>query len=520
MSLTSHTGALTTGPAQSAAALIGAQRALSERDLHEEQRKSQISDGHRLIRNVRRHPFALYSQGEFATKAVGLDADYWLDFVLPTLRANVSRAAAGKVDAALARARKRHAEYGTTRPGAPEVIAEALFDTKWFRTKKDHLTRAALRDRIQGVIARGEPVQLVFPVFSRKPYSPVKNRGVAPDTAELHSLARCAALAHVVDVLSPTGGRFTLLADGRKYNRACRTPDAVVEDYQSTLRDWIGELGAGEVLHVADYEEWLRNGLSADLFQARRQHYATWEKRLLTSYGELFDPEDPRSWLAGLADHDEIGSQLVHTFWSIATSANYDAFATARDEHGGWPDTARRAYAYYVASLPRRLSGHRGRPDMGLAAGAGYDVTTLHRTLRREAWQAACRYVAISLADRDLNLIRQLAPDAVKLTIHGKPGELHLVTATSKDANMTAQHSTGGYSISGGQAKPTYSYLIDREARGEIPVLIKGTPRHGGDTRHRALARLEATGQPIAYVDDAEPVLRHTLHRMLERTEV
>jgi hypothetical protein len=85
---------------------------------------------------------------------------------------------------------------------------------------------------------------------------------------------------------------------------------------------------------------------------------------------------------------------------------------------------------------------------------------------------------------------------------------------------MTAQHSTGGYSVRGGQAKPTFGYLVDREARGEIPVLIKGTPRHTDDSRYRSLARLEAAGQPIAYVDDAEPVLRRTLHRMLERTEV
>lgn len=506
--------------AEAVAVLIGAQRALSEQHLHEEQRKSQISDGHRLIRSVRRQPFALYSQSEFATKAVAMDADYWLDSLLPTVRAGISRSAAAKVDAALARARKRHGEYGTTRPGAPEVIAEALSDAKWFRTKKEHLTRTELRDRIRGVIARGRPVELVFPVFSRKPYSPVKNRGTSPDTAELHSLARCAALAHVVDVLSPTGCHFTILADGRKYNRACRTPDSVVEEYQTTLRDWIAELGASGVLHVTDYEQWLRDGLPDQLLQARLQHNAAWEKRLLTDYGALFDATDPRASLADLAGRDEVAAQLLHTFWSIATSTNFEAFAGIREEHRGWTDEARRAYAYYVASLPRKLSRHGRRPDMGLAAAAGNDVAALHHTLRSEAWQAACRYVAISLTDRDLNLVRELAPDAVKLTIHGKPGELHLVTATSTDANMTAQHSTGGYSVRGGQAKPTFGYLVDREARGEIPVLIKGTPRHGDDPRYRALARLEASGQPIAYVNDAEPVLRRTLHRMLERTEV
>ncbi|WDM13838.1 hypothetical protein J3S85_21230 [Streptomyces lavenduligriseus] len=42
---------------------------------------------------MRRQPFALYSQSEFDTKAVAVGADYWLDSVVPTVRAAVSRPA-------------------------------------------------------------------------------------------------------------------------------------------------------------------------------------------------------------------------------------------------------------------------------------------------------------------------------------------------------------------------------------------------------------------------------------------
>ncbi len=125
------------------------------------------------------------------------------------------------------------------------------------------------------------------------------------------------------------------------------------------------------------------------------------------------------------------------------------------------------------------------------------------------------------MADRDLNVLRTVTPDAVKLTIHGKPGELHFVTATSRDANMTAQHCTGGYDFENGEVKPTFRYLVEREAAGEVPVLVSGA-RHrvAADDRYRALARLETGLQPIAYVTDTAAVLGDSLHHLLERADV
>ncbi|MGW3108176.1 L-tyrosine/L-tryptophan isonitrile synthase family protein [Streptomyces sp. NPDC001100] len=495
---------------------ISARRPASHRHLHAEQRRSQISDGHRLIDLARRQPFALYSAGEFATRAVFVDAAYWIDSVLPALSALVSRVTVARIDAALARSRKAREVYGVGRPRAAEAVTEALFDGKWFKTKPDHVGRAALRDKVARSIGNGEPVELVFPIFSRKPGSPLKNRGASPDVAELHSLVRFAALAHTVDALSPTGCRFTVLADGRKYNRACRTPDATVTAYQDTLREWTAELGASSVLHISDYEQWLREGLDEQLIAARDRLYPQWVDRLTATYTPLFDAADPSAGLARIRERDDIGRQLAVTFWSIATSVRYERFAGAAD--GDWTDGDRRAYAYYVASLPRKLSAHEWRRDIG--GPADTDVRRLHRELRHEAWAAACRYVAISLTDRELELLGERSPRAVKLTIHGKPGELHMVTATSRDVNMTAQHSTGGYTVSGDVARPDYRYLVEREARGQSPVLVSGAVvRAEADARYRPLARLESAGQPIAYVDDTGPLLRGRLHQMFGRSD-
>lgn len=496
----------------------------SARELTAEQRKSQISDGHRLIRSVRARPFQLYSAREQATRAVALDAGDWLNTVPVALRAAVSRMAAARVDSALARARKRLAEYGVKRVGSAEAVAEALYDGKWFKTQRAHMERTALRDLVAAMLTRAEPVELIFPIFSRKPFSPVKNRGVSPDTAELHSLARCAALAHAVAALSPTGCRFTILADGHKYNRACRTPDDVVDAYQDTLRCWVRELGAEDVLRVVDYEEWIEPALDGISRREREEYYERRTRTLNARYGPAFSPVAPRDSLTRLAEGDEVGQQLAHTFWSIATSVNYASTGTA---HGSLPeepcysDDYQRFYAHYVAQLSRSLDTAAVRRDLAVPyTGSGGD-TGLHREMRREAWKAACRYVAISLTDRELNLIKETAPRAVKLTIHGKTAELHFTTAASRDANMTAQHSTGGYALTGGQARPTFRYRIEREAAAETPVLLHGAVgRSAHDPRFRPLARLERMQQPVAYVDDPSPLLNGTFHQMLETLEI
>ncbi|MFS8099530.1 L-tyrosine/L-tryptophan isonitrile synthase family protein [Lentzea alba] len=484
--------------------------------LNAEQRRSQISGGHRLISQVRSKPFQLYSQREFASKSVAVDAKYWVDEVMPALAHAVSRAAAARVDAALGRARKQAKEYGVSRPGAAELVAEALFDGKWFKAKKEHFGRAELRDQVLGMISAGRPVELVLPLFSRKPFSPVKNRGRAPDTAEIHSLARCAALAHTLNALSPTGAVFRVLADGRKYNRACRTPDDLVLDYQDSLRVWVRELGAADVLKICDYEDWVRDGITSSHWDQRASRYAEWVVSLERDYTPFFDETDPVPSLDAMTATDDIGSQLAFTFWSIATSTCYSSFRQARDDaFAGLLDRDQviDAYGHYVTSLRRPLSEVAPRADIG------FEID--HGALRREAFSAACRYVAISLADRDLNVLRTVTPDAVKLTIHGKPGELHFVTATSRDANMTAQHCTGGYDFEDGEAKPTFRYLVEREAAGEIPVLVSGARhRAAADDRYRALARLETGLQPITYVNDTAPVLGDYLHQLLERADV
>jgi len=494
-------------------------------ELNEDQRRSQISGGHRLIRLARQRRPHLYSRDEFAYKASYVSADQILAHFVPALRMRLNETASRRVNAAVARARRNASVFGVGKAGVAEFVAEAFFDNWWFKVRNEHVSRPELRDHVADVIGRGKRLELFFPVLSRKPFSPLKNRGVQPDLAELQSLVRLAEATQTISTLSPTGCRLTVLADGFKYNRGCRTPDSVVAAYQQGLRFWIHELGIADIVRFVNYEELLAEALPAADVRARDAIYAERGDRLDRSYGRVFDPGDPVGSLDRIAD-DDLGQQLAYTFWSIVTSTYYDSlfdFAGGRgfvDRHYG--DEVQRLYVAYVSSLHRRL--HPAERPAAARAGlpTGYvdpdRFADLFRDMRRQAWDAAVRYVAISLTDRDLNVLKRIEPEAIKLTIHGKKGELHFLSASQRDAAITAQHSTGGLSLArDGSARVTFRYRLERESDGEVPLLIGRLPDTDYHrTTYGPLWHMQHDQQPWAYAEQPIVAELDSLHRLIE----
>lgn len=492
--------------------------------LNEEQRRSQISGGHRLIRLVREKRFRLYQQDEFLTKAVWIPAEYWLDHFLPALRVRMNETIAQRVNAAIARARTHATAYGVSKPGVAEFVAEAFFDNYWYKIREENISRRTLRDHVKQVLERGKRLRLHFPILSRKPLSPIKNRGPLPDLAEIHTLARCAEAAQVVNTLSPTGCVLTILADGFKYNRACRTPAPFVAAYQQGLRFWIEQLGMADVVNLVDYEDWVTNTLRPPLLDNRPGLYERYCRELTRTYGPLFAAADLSHSLNTMQQRDDIGAQLAYTFRSIVTSVYYEdlfdlaANTSLAERHYG--DDVQKLYIAYVTSLHRplgdlnwtgeQLSSHGYLPPDRRA--------TLFRHLRQQAWQASIRYVAISLTDRDLNVLREIDPIAIKLTVHGKKGELHFLSATQEDAAMTAQHSTGGLGGKRGATKVTFRYRLERESQGEIPVLLQRlSPAQFHRVRYGPMHDMQAIDQPIGYVANAELIDCGMIHSVLTR---
>jgi hypothetical protein len=488
---------------------------------HGEQR-SQISDGHRLVEIVRRSGQVLYGDSDFANRALCLPASYWLEKFVPALRARMNRTVTTRINAAIARARRHSAAYGVTTPSVAEYVTEALFDNSWFKSRDNHL-RQSVRDRVARTLASRNPIELIFPIFSRKPFSPVKNRGCLPDIAEITSVARLAEAGQMINMLSPTGCSIRVLADGRKYNRACGTPDAVVGDYQSALLCWAKALDAQSIVELIDYESWVGRWLSDRELASRNADYIRRCGELLVSYGSGFDPDSAFESIRRIEAADSVGEQLAFTYRSIVSSVNYKSLWPDW-KHGGEPphlrDDIRRLYVDHIANLHRPIDFFGARREYTASFGylAPKDVMALFRDLRLEAWQAAVRYVSISLTDRHMNMPLRERPHAIKLTIHAKPHELHFVTASHRDSSMTAQHSTGGLSIEGGRMKIDFRYRIERERDRQTPILVTADR----DWPSRApefwpLAALRRQRQPIGYVNDPEAFVSGNLDEMLAR---
>lgn len=488
-----------------------------------ERQRSQISGGHRLIRLVRQKRSQLYSRDEFIGRAVRISADYWLDSFVPALRVRMNEAIALRINAVITRTRAQSGAYGIAKPGVAEYVAEAFFDNWWFKVQESHVSRLEIRDHVRAQLAKGNPLELIFPILSRKPLSPVKNRGVHPDLGEVHSLVRCAEAAQVINALCPTGCRLTILADGFKYNRACRTPDDVVADYQRGLSFWLDRLDVADIVQLVNYENWVAEGLDTGLVSARQRLYVNYCVLLEERYGPLVDASNLVGSLPVIADKDVVGLQLVYTFWSIVTSTFYpDLLGTTvrQPSFDGYGDEVQKLYVAYVLSLHRVLT--RGSGEWGRPPPPGYvdpmRYADLFHSMREEAWGAAVRYVAISLTDRDLQVLKQIKPKAVKLTIHGKKGELHFLSATQRDAAMTAQHSTGGLAVDGDTAKITFRYRLEREGDGEQPILLEALPDTPYHKRHYGpLWNMQKCGQPIGYVPQRAAASLKNVHQIIAR---
>ncbi len=503
---------------------LGNDRAAKEPMPVNEQQRTQISSGHRLIRLARQKRYQLYSQEEFQSKAISIPADYWLTHFTSALKSRMNEAMAQRINAAILRARSNAHLFDVKKAGIAEYVTEAFFDNWWFKPKSDHLPRIILRDQVSTLLDKGCPLQLYFPIMSRKPFSPLKNRGVQPDLAELYTLVRCAEATQVINALSPTGCQLNILADGFKYNRACQTPDEAITAYQTGLAFWVNYLGISDIINIVDYERWVRDGVPASLLDERCYRYDSYCHMLYEKYESFFDVIDLEKSLRTIEHLDDIGRQIHYTFWSIVSSTYYPelyAFSgntTFFERHYG--DDVQNLYSSYLSSLHRPLheccQSGENLPRFGyLPPGKRQE---LFHTMRQRAWRAALRYVAISLTDRELQPLHLIAPDAIKLTIHAKKGELHFLCATQQDANMTAQHCTGGLSLHHSSVKATFRYRLERESNGELPILLEPLPlTEFNQQRYGPLLAMQNNNQPVGYTTVPRLILEGRAHSFLTR---
>lgn len=469
--------------------------------LNKEQQKSQISSSHRLIQLTNKLRHKLDTTGGYGEYYDIYDSVFFFNNIVEKLESKLNNSVA-KRQSALIKRIKNVKGYATGNLSSVEYAAEALFDSYFFKNNDTYVNRSDTVRLITESVLKYDKIFLVMPILSRKSFSPIKNKGYFPDLGEINTLLRCAKIAKLIENISGFCCEFLVLADGHKYNRACKTPHAVVDLYQQSLEYWVNFLQIGKYVKIKDYEKWVFNEKEKDWEEKRVILYQTTYKSISKRYDEHFNVNNLDE-ISNTLRKDDLGKQLSYTFWSIITSVNYNSL---------YPEWTRGSQVYtkdnqnfYVSfiasshySLDRIAKSHLFIGD--LVGELSYSASDRVMKMRYEAWEAAKKYVAISLVDRKLNTIYKKIPTALKLTIHPKMNEYNFIATNQKNYSMTAQHTVAGINTKVDSITVDYQYRLIREAEKQIAVYIK-PPIHK-EIDFNPLFEMSLINQPIYYISE------------------
>jgi hypothetical protein len=98
----------------------------------------------------------------------------------------------------------------------------------------------------------------------------------------------------------------------------------------------------------------------------------------------------------------------------------------------------------------------------------------IRKYMLNKTLESTIEYIAIARLDRDNDPLRIIFPNALRCTIHSKPGQLGLTT-TNKFSKIESWHGVGYFNLKG---KAGVDFRISLESKGYLPVYIKGDPFH------------------------------------------
>lgn len=279
--------------------------------------RSQISSSHRLIESTKKLRHRLDLNGGIGENFSFIEQDYFIKNILHRVKEEAEFEIGKRLQAIIHRIEKTNKQSSTI-----DYAVEALFDSYFFKNNERYVNRENVSKILKKSIDESDKITIVMPILSRKPISPIKNKGYFPDLGEINTLIRCYSISKIISILSEKTCEFIILSDGNKYRRACHTPPHTVDLYQTSLKYWIKELNLSNFIKVVDYEKWI---YSYDRFlweNDRVEIYNDYYKSISCQLDNIFSSDNSLLSLNNLESYDLRG-QLNYTFQSIITSVNY-----------------------------------------------------------------------------------------------------------------------------------------------------------------------------------------------------
>ncbi len=277
----------------------------------------------------------------------------------------------------------------------PVDIAAAVLDilnlSEYRRGPAEHLD--GIRDRLLPQIAEritaGQPVRVVIPSFPGRPYNPITHQRVAPDLGEAFAFALLHRISrHVADVHRP-GIQFVICLDGTVYNPFYGYTNEADHQYPVDLQRFICELDAQDAITIIDLQ---------DLIDRRQEEFLELRREIRGELREDWGKEDYK-----------FRDDLVKTM-KMGTNT-----------------VALNAAAVYLIKYPD--------PEQDVAE----LVTRMRAAVGGRARHTAFEYMAFLATIRRMKLIESAFPDAIRGTVHPKPGQYSPYIA-SKSTEIAPWH--------------------------------------------------------------------------------
>lgn len=436
----------------------------------------------------------MYADDQFSAMAVSITTRSVDEILLPGLLRASNAFCQDRAKAATARAREQYRAYGLSHPrevGLAQFITEVMFDRHYQRGPRETCSRELLCTKVAEHVREGSPIMMVIPALPFKFSSPLRTRGQSPDLAELNFLLELYEIAATIQLiyrmarpqLDGTLAGFTVVSDGSRFNRIVGEPDSIVDRYRVRLELWIQRLGIESYITLVDYQSLLGDRLPAatkDVKYAIAVDARTQYKEILWP---IFDPNDFSATMQTATEvepdpeYSNPEGRFVPLLKSLIFTLNYQSL----DQFGSLPASARR-------KLYREMTAHLFYPYAAVSAPAVADIQSLEEltdpmkeqlrhSMLREAWTAAINYMAEIKSDRDLDEdpILTCLQNHFRWTIHAKPGQLGIATATVNGMRVQAWTGVAVFKATKRkEVKLGTLPVLAVEGAGAIPVIVDG----------------------------------------------
>ncbi len=341
------------------------------------------------------------------------------------------------------------------------IIYEILMSHEYRKSPKIYTSKTDFLYKINQSINANKPIELIIPLFPCKVHNRLKSLGIYPDFAEILSLLRLLEICLAIENIYQPGAFFIIMADGYRFQKPWNTPCEDIVEYQKKMVEFIKLINAEKYLKLFDYVETLEKKLPIDRKIKRGEDLLSAQKEYHI-IKEAMEKVSSNDYLKRL----EVAMKLDPDFDSGNSEGRFVPLFKST------------IYSIYFPELTNKKTDNQIKTlfeDIYTFEDLEYGKT--RKFILDMTLDSTIKYIVSVRSDRDIDPLRIIFPEALRCTIHSKPGQLG-ITTINKSTRIESWHGTG-YIASNG--KIGVDFRISLESEGFLPVYVEGDPFNMGD---------------------------------------